>query len=138
MVQLRVNKEDEEEFITFKLVEKLVDTHDTFKFIFEIPNNLCLGLDIGMHIVISETIKTKQNPEGESVSRKYSPVSYFKDRGSFVLLIKIYYANVHPNFPDGGKMTQYIDTLVPGDFIKVRGPVGRFLYLGNGFCRLKE
>ena len=33
------------------------------------------------------------------------------------LVVKIYPANVHPKFPDGGKMTQYLEELPIGDTI---------------------
>jgi len=39
---------------------------------------------------------------------------------------------VNPRFPDGGKMTQYLDAMNPGDTISVRGPSGRLQYKGNG------
>jgi len=43
-------------------------------------------------------------------------------------LFKIYRANVHPKFPEGGKMTTYIESLKVGDKINVEGPFGRFSY----------
>jgi len=39
---------------------------------------------------------------------------------------------VHPKFPDGGKMSQYLDSLIIGDTIDVRGPSGRLQYKRNG------
>lgn len=33
------------------------------------------------------------------------------------LVVKIYHANVHPKFPDGGKLTQYLESLPIGDTI---------------------
>lgn len=48
------------------------------------------------------------------------------------LLVKVYFKNVHPKFPDGGKMTQYLNDLPLGATIDVRGPSGRLVYNGDG------
>ncbi len=39
---------------------------------------------------------------------------------------------MHPKFPNGGKLTQYMDAMKPGDKIDVRGPSGRLVYKRNG------
>merc|ERR1719228_3274851 len=54
------------------------------------------------------------------------------------LVVKIYKANVHPKFPDGGKMTQYLDNMNIGDSIDVRGPSGLLVYEGRGVFNIKE
>ena len=138
MFQLRQNSNDISEPVPFKFIEKIADTKDTYKLKFEIPDNLTLGLNLGYHLEIVEIVKSAEHPEGELIGRKYTPISYFKDRGSFVLLVKIYYSDVNPKFPEGGKLTQHLDSIVPGDFINICGPTWYFNYLGNGFCRLKE
>jgi hypothetical protein len=33
------------------------------------------------------------------------------------LVIKVYFANVHPRFPEGGKMSQHLESLSLGDTI---------------------
>ena len=48
------------------------------------------------------------------------------------ICFQIYFKNVHPKFPDGGKMTQYLEYLKIGDTIDVRGPNGLLVYDGNG------
>jgi len=40
-------------------------------------------------------MKTDDEPEGEIISRKYTPISHILDQGTFQLLIKIYHKNVH-------------------------------------------
>jgi cytochrome-b5 reductase len=45
---------------------------------------------------------------------------------------KVYFKNVHPRFPDGGKMTQYVESLKIGDTIDFRGPNGLLVYNGRG------
>jgi len=43
-------------------------------------------------------------------------------------VIKVYFANVHPRFPEGGKMTQFLDKMKVGDTISVKGPIGEFVF----------
>lgn len=45
---------------------------------------------------------------------------------------QVYFKGVHPKFPDGGKMSQYLEGMKIGDSIDVRGPSGRLIYLGRG------
>ena len=47
-------------------------------------------------------------------------------------VIKIYRKNVHPRFPDGGIMSQYVESLEAGATMLMEGPVGRLTYLGLG------
>lgn len=39
---------------------------------------------------------------------------------------------MHPNFPEGGKLSQYLHGLEIGKSIKCRGPIGKLKYLGDG------
>ena len=41
-------------------------------------------------------------------------------------MIKVYKAGVHPKFPEGGKMSQHLDSLEIGDTVDMRGPKGEF------------
>ena len=66
------------------------------------------------------------------MSRKYTPVSHIFEKGKFGLLIKVYFKDVHPQFPMGGKMSQFLNDRVISETIKVRGPFGKLTYLGNG------
>ena len=54
------------------------------------------------------------------------------------LVVKIYPANTHPKFPEGGKMTQHLEALAIGDTIDVRGPSGLIVYQGRGLFDIKE
>jgi hypothetical protein len=40
--------------------------------------------------------------------------------------------NQHPKFPEGGKMSQYLENMKVGDRIAVRGPSGKITYTGPG------
>lgn len=49
-----------------------------------------------------------------------------------LLASQIYYKNVNPKFPEGGKMSQYLESIRIGDTIDFRGPSGLLVYQGNG------
>ena len=116
-----------------KLVEKLELSHDTRLFRFGLPSaEHCLGLPIGQHIYLSARIN------GSLVVRPYTPTSSDEDLGHMDLVVKIYPANTHPKFPEGGKMTQYLESLALGDTIDVRGPSGLLVYNGRGNFLVKE
>ena len=48
------------------------------------------------------------------------------------ILCQVYFKNVHPKYPEGGKMCQYLDSLEIGDTVDIRGPAGKLTYLGRG------
>lgn len=48
------------------------------------------------------------------------------------LVVKVYLKGVHPKFPDGGKMSQYLNSLKIGDVVEFRGPSGLLTYTGKG------
>ena len=45
---------------------------------------------------------------------------------------QVYFKNVHPKFPDGGKMSQYLESMDIGDYLDFRGPNGLLIYNGRG------
>jgi len=115
-----------------KLIDKVVLSHDTRLFKLELPSEEhCLGLPIGQHIYLSARIN------GSLVVRPYTPTSSDEDLGHMDLVVKVYHANVHPKFPEGGKMTQYLESLPIGDTIDVRGPSGHLEYQGKGTFSIK-
>jgi len=112
---------------TVPLVKKEVITHNTYRFRFGLPKkNMHLGLPIGRHITFSA------NVDGKICVRSYTPVTSDDDKGFFDVVIKVYFANVHPKFPDGGIMSQHLHGLEVGDTIDVRGPTGHIDYSGRG------
>ncbi|XP_057332663.1 NADH-cytochrome b5 reductase 3 isoform X1 [Microplitis mediator] len=109
------------------LIEKEVISHDTRRFRFALPTSQhVLGLPIGQHVHLSAEIN------GEIVIRAYTPVSSDDDRGFVDLVVKVYFKNVHPKFPEGGKMSQYLESMKIGDEIAFKGPSGRLVYQGKG------
>lgn len=125
--------QDPNEKYLLPLVEKEEISHDTRKYRFGLPSaGHILGLPVGQHIHLSAQIN------GELVIRSYTPVSSDDDKGFVDLVVKIYKKNVHPKFPDGGKMTQYLDEMKIGDKIAFRGPSGKLQYIGKGKLSIKK
>ena len=122
------------EIIELELIDIVEVTHDTKRFRFGFPNeNDILGLPTGKSISL-----TFDDENGEQVFRSYTPVSSDNDIGFVDFVVKIYRKNEHPDFPEGGLMSQKIDTLEIGDKFGFRGPNGRLEYSGNGEFTIKQ
>ncbi|XP_071830650.1 NADH-cytochrome b5 reductase 3-like [Apostichopus japonicus] len=113
--------------IPLVLVDREEVSHDTRLFKFMLPSkDHILGLPVGQHIYLTTRI------DGKLVVRPYTPVTSDDNKGYMDLVIKVYFKNVHPKFPDGGKMSQYLEGMTIGDAIDVRGPNGLLVYEGQG------
>jgi len=111
--------------IPLKLQNKTVLSRDSFLLDFALPTkNHVLGLPTGKHMFLSATI------DGQLVMRRYTPISCDYDLGCVKFVIKAY--PPCERFPRGGIMSQHLDSLLLGQTIDVRGPVGEFHYTGNG------
>eukprot|EP01013_Petalomonas_cantuscygni_P029659 TRINITY_DN5540_c0_g2_i1.p1 TRINITY_DN5540_c0_g2~~TRINITY_DN5540_c0_g2_i1.p1 ORF type:complete len:305 (+),score=58.56 TRINITY_DN5540_c0_g2_i1:110-1024(+) len=109
------------------LIKKESISHDTRRFRFGLPEGKVLGLPTGKHISVAATIGDKP------VSRPYTPTTIDDDgHAYFDLVVKVYKAGVNPRFPDGGKLSQWLDTLNVGDAASIRGPIGKIHYNGCG------
>jgi len=119
--------------IAFRLVGKEVVSHDTrrFRFALQSPEHV-LGLPVGKHIYLSAYI------DGNLVVRPYTPVSSDDDVGYFELVIKVYFKGVNPRYPEGGKMSQYLESLKLDDTIDVRGPSGKLTYSNPGELEIRD
>ncbi|XP_063708407.1 NADH-cytochrome b5 reductase 3 isoform X2 [Culicoides brevitarsis] len=130
--KLRTLVEPNEKYL-LPLVEKEEISHDTRRFRFGLPSEKhVLGLPVGQHIQLSAMIND------ELVIRSYTPVTSDDDEGYVDLVIKVYQKGVHPKFPDGGKMSQHLDSLKIGDTMGFRGPSGRLVYMSNGKFSIKK
>ncbi|KAF2296771.1 hypothetical protein GH714_001813 [Hevea brasiliensis] len=78
------------------------------------------------HIFLCATIDEKL------CMRAYTPTSTIDVVGYFDLVIKIYCKGVHPKFPNGGLMSQHLDSLPLGSIVDVKGPLGHIEYTGTG------
>ncbi|WCJ44582.1 Nitrate reductase [NADH] [Euphorbia peplus] len=115
------------EKIPCKLIKKDALSHDVRLFRFALPSDdQVLGLPVGKHIFICAAI------DGKLCMRAYTPTSGIDTVGYFDLVIKIYYKGVHPKFPNGGLLSQHLESLELGSFIDVKGPLGHIEYAGRG------
>jgi nitrate reductase (NAD(P)H) len=114
--------------IPFRLQAKTVMSRDSILLDFALPTpQHILGLPTGKHMFLSAKIG------GETVMRRYTPISYNYDVGCVKFVIKVYRPIVP--FPGGGKMTQYVDSLKIGDYLDMR----KFLSsLSSSFWRRDE
>ncbi|KAG7274826.1 hypothetical protein CRUP_038799 [Coryphaenoides rupestris] len=124
---LLVTLQDDTIKYPLRLIDKEEISHDTKKFQFGLPSPThILGLPIGQHVYLSAKVN------GKLVVRAYTPVSSDQHEGYVDLVVKVYYKNSHPSFPEGGKMSQYLDNMAIGDTIDFRGPNGLLVYKGDG------
>mmetsp|Transcript_29535 Transcript_29535/g.69484 ORF Transcript_29535/g.69484 Transcript_29535/m.69484 type:complete len:309 (-) Transcript_29535:105-1031(-) len=122
-----------DEFKPFPLIRKTVLSHDTAEFVFGLPTpDSVLGLPTGQHISLRFFETDKETGKKTQVMRSYTPVSDNTTLGEVAVVVKVYKAGVHPKFPDGGKMSQHLDSLKIGDTVDIKGPKGHMEYLGNG------
>ncbi|GAB4844858.1 Nitrate reductase [NADH] 1 [Ancistrocladus abbreviatus] len=115
------------EKIPCKLVEKNCISHDVRRFRFTLPSDdQALGLPVGKHLFLCATIDSKL------CMRAYTPTSGIDCIGYFELVVKIYFKGQHPKFPNGGLMSQYLESLSIGSVLEVKGPLGHVEYTGRG------
>ena len=48
------------------------------------------------------------------------------------LAVQVYWANEHPSFPQGGKLSQWLANQPIGTMVEAKGPTGHFHYRGKG------
>ncbi|KAH9258472.1 hypothetical protein BASA81_003521 [Batrachochytrium salamandrivorans] len=127
------------------LTSKHKVSRDTIHLDFEYPSGVCKTLPVGKHLKVLAPNPCKpgelwngeeDEDEGEpQFERKYTPCTV-TERG-FVLIVKVYSPNKH--FPQGGKMSQYLDSVRVGDHVEFSLPYGVIEYLGKGeFQRIKN
>ncbi|KAJ1701527.1 hypothetical protein LUZ63_001306 [Rhynchospora breviuscula] len=115
------------EKVQCRLVSKTEVSRDVRLFRFKLPSSeQTLGLPIGKHVFVYANI------DGKLCMRAYTPTSSVDEVGYFELLIKVYFKGEHPKFPNGGLMSQYLDSLPIDSFIEIKGPLGHIEYTGHG------
>lgn len=121
--------------VALALIEKEVISHDTRRFRFALPTpQHVLGLPVGQHVNLSFV----DAATGETVSRPYTPTSSDRELGYVDMVIKVYKAGTNPKFPDGGRMSQHLDTLKIGDTVNFQGPSGRITYRSAGVFAVRD
>jgi len=110
-----------------RLVKKVDISHDTriLRFALSGPASIKLGLPTGKHVVLRGEAQ-----DGKVNIRAYTPISDESLIGLVEFLIKVYGPST--SFPEGGHLSQVLDSLHLGRTVDVRGPLGQFLYCGYG------
>ena len=96
---------------------------DSYVLLLGYDKDKVLGVPVGKHLRV-------HFPENHAEGRTYTPVNDLDEPGVCHLLLKVYRPT--PEFPNGGRMSQYLETVKPGDVLTVSGPRGKHEYLGNG------
>jgi len=124
---------DNEKWIAFPLIEIEEISHDVKRFRFGLQSKShVLGLPIGQHISLKFI-----NKEGKEIIRSYTPTSSDDEIGYVDFVIKVYFP-LEPRFPNGGEMSQHLNSLKLGDTILMRGPKGHLDYKGKGSFTIKH
>jgi nitrate reductase (NAD(P)H) len=89
-----------------------------------------LGLPVGQHLMV----RLKDPKTKETIIRSYTPISEISDEGFMDMLVKVYFDK---DGVKGGKMSQAMDALPIGEYIEMKGPIGKFEYLGYGRCTVQ-
>jgi len=115
------------EKISCPLIEKESISYNVRRLRFALPSKEhVLGLPVGYHMLLSAKVNDKL------VMRAYTPTSTNDNLGYFELVVKVYFKNEHPKFPEGGVFSQYLDSMNIGDSVFVKGPIGHFEYKRHG------
>jgi hypothetical protein len=139
------------------LGQKTNISHDVVRFRFTLPlETRVLGLPVGKHIKLFAPVSALRRPavEGQwngradpeanltEIERKYTPTTSERQGvriislGYVDLVIKVYKGGLIDAFPDGGKMSQYLNSLSVGAQVDISGPWGANEYLGRGVFKV--
>ncbi|BAT78581.1 hypothetical protein LR48_Vigan04g183300 [Vigna angularis] len=115
------------EKIPCKLLSRTSISNDVRLLRFALPSeDQLMGLPVGKHVFLCATVDEKL------CMRAYTPTSSVDEVGIFDLVVKVYFKGVHPKFPNGGTMSQHLDSLPIGSVLDVKGPLGHIEYTGRG------
>jgi cytochrome-b5 reductase len=125
--------------IPLKLAERTQLSRSVVFYSFALPSkDHVLGLPVGQHVYLSTKMANpRTGGELQYVARAYTPISTDMQVGKVDLIIKTYYKDEHPKFPDGGWLSQYMDKMKIGDELDFRGPTGAIIYEGQGVFNIR-
>jgi len=87
-----------------------------------------LGLPIGQHLML----RLRDPVTREAIIRSYTPISDQTRQGFVDVLVKVYFPGTEGQ--TGGKMSTALEGIPIGHSIDIKGPIGKFEYLGRGRC----
>ena len=106
---------DAGKFQSVSLTQKIVVSADCYLFRFALTTpRQQLGLSPGQHVLVKKAGVTYTGMQ-EVVIRPYTPTSLVDTCGHFDLLVKVYRADLHPQHPEGGKLSQARPPRYPGN-----------------------
>ncbi|KAJ4952132.1 hypothetical protein NE237_028964 [Protea cynaroides] len=111
-----------DKWVEFKLKETARVSPNTKLYRFSYDPTAKLGLDVASCFYTRAPQGLDDEGKMKYVLRPYTPISDPDAKGYFDLLIKLY--------PDG-KMSQYLESLKPGDVLEVKGPIAKLRYTPN-------
>ena len=124
---------ENDDWIKLKLAKRTKINHDTYSFRFDFPSkDMEFGLPIGGHVFFYATVFNPEKGKEEEIARKYTPTSTVHQKEYVEFVIKIYRKDENPRFPHGGLMTQYLEKMPIGEYLKMEGPKGKLEYNGRG------
>lgn len=105
---------------------------DTRIFRFKLSHDQqALGLPTGQHLMI----RLRDPVTREAIIRSYTPISQTSQLGYIDVLIKIYADTADRA---GGRMTKALDAIPCGHSVDMKGPIGKFEYIGRGVCSINN
>ncbi|KAL9582540.1 MAG: hypothetical protein Q9212_003235 [Teloschistes hypoglaucus] len=116
---------------TAALVSKKIISSDTRIFTFRLAHDeQTIGLPVGQHLMI----RLRDPVTRDAIIRSYTPISDPKKKGYLDVLVKVYFDSTTTK---GGRMSQALDALPIGHGVDLKGPIGKFEYLGKGLCTVQ-
>ena len=113
------------------LHSKSIVSWDTRVFTFKLEHEAqTLGLPTGQHLMI----RLRDPVTREAIIRSYTPISETSKAGFVDVLVKVYFDTKEQK---GGRMSQAMESLPIGHFVDIKGPIGKFEYLGGGVCTVQ-
>ncbi|KAL9094250.1 MAG: hypothetical protein Q9165_003390 [Trypethelium subeluteriae] len=88
-----------------------------------------LGLPVGQHLMLK--LGDPSSRDNAAIIRAYTPISETGQRGFVDVLVKVYFDTKERA---GGRMSCALEALPLGRAVEVKGPTGRFEYVGGGRC----
>jgi nitrate reductase (NAD(P)H) len=112
------------------LLSKRAISWNTRIFTFKLDNpDQAFGVPVGKHLLV----RLRDSNARETLIRPYTPISDVNNRGEVELLVKVYFGDGNTK---RGRMSRTIDALAVGGTIEMKGPFGKFEYLGHGRCQI--
>ncbi|KAL4469190.1 hypothetical protein ABPG72_008930 [Tetrahymena utriculariae] len=114
-----------------KLTEKKQVSPDSYVFRFSLTNQKdAMAYPAGSHFAILRIPNSS-----DAFKKKYTPINTIESmkQGYIETVIKIYRPNTDPKYPQGGKLTPFLENLKIGDIIKISGPIISINYDKQGY-----